>query len=83
MADGFWGVDDGGISGNEATGIREGKGGRRGAPSEAKTAPHGRVTVSGDRVGMLVDMDARTLTMPDIRGQCGRPHCVQLPRKTK
>ena len=61
MADGFWGVDDSGRS-DSGTGIRHGRFGIAGAPSEAKTAG-GRVFLSGDRVGLLVDMGARTLAI--------------------
>ena len=64
---GFWGVDNEGIA-HPMCGIRRGHGGKEAAPDEARlvAAPGtGRkyVIASGDRVGMLVDMDARTLTM--------------------
>ena len=55
------------------TGIRRGKGGQSKVPKEALIArPHDReaygessqcVFVAGDRIGLLVDMDAHTLTM--------------------
>ena len=63
MADGFWGVDDHGGSGKAGGGIRRGKGGTEIAPAEAKTADGGGVFRSGDLVGLLVDMDARTLAI--------------------
>jgi hypothetical protein len=62
--DGFWGVDDRG-TGTSYTGIRRGVGGRAAAPDEAIIMTEaGRVIFfAGDRVGLLVDRDARTLTM--------------------
>ena len=73
-ASSFWGVDSSGYCGESIlTGIRRGKGGQSKVPKEAMIArPHDReaygessqcVFVAGDRIGLLVDMDAHTLTM--------------------
>ena len=69
-ASSFWGVDSSGYCEESIlTGIRRGKGGQSKAPEEALTGAsrlHGRpigVFVAGDRIGLLVDMDAHTLTM--------------------
>ena len=68
-ASSFWGVDSSGFPEESIlTGIRRGKGGQSKVPEEALTArPHDRpphcVFVAGDRIGLLVDMDAHTLTM--------------------
>ena len=61
-ASNFWGIDDSGSSGTNLSGIRRGKGGQRSAPAEAKSS-HGFLFASGDRVGLLVDMDEHTLTI--------------------
>ena len=74
MQAGFWGVDDSGESSSEdqhlserCCGIRR-DGGLYNVPGEAKCAlvendsePH--VFLAGDKIGMELDMDARTLTM--------------------
>ena len=70
MPDGFWGVADLG-NGGKYSGIRCGAGNRdEGVPEEAMTQTCNipchlskRVFLAGDRVGLLVDMDARTLTI--------------------
>ena len=59
---GFWGVDNSG-DGDRISGIRRGAGGEESAPAEARTAAGVEIFLAGDRVGLLVDMDARTLTM--------------------
>lgn len=72
MSDDFWGVDDCGIPG-PYSGIRRGDGALEAVPDEAKIGVtdgeravrvfrQGAVFSQGDRVGLLVDMDARTLT---------------------
>ena len=67
---GFWGVDDGGDNTSKMhAGIRRGAAGEEPTPEEARTAPGNLVFVSGDRVGLLVDMDARTLTVLGLRGR--------------
>ena len=58
---GFWGVDDSGGAG-EGSGMRLGQGGNAEVPAAARSG-RGRVFRNGDRVGLLVDMDARRLTM--------------------
>ena len=65
LAHGFWGIDDIG-DGGETTGVRRGKGGEEGAPPAALvdlgTSQERGLFVRGDRLGLLVDMDERTLT---------------------
>lgn len=65
LAQGFWGIEDSG-DGCVDTGIHRGKGGEEGAPSAALvdigTSQQRGLFVRGDRLGLLVDMDERTLT---------------------
>ena len=68
MAAGFWGVDDACPPKNTHNcGVRRGEGRVSAAPSEARCARDRggslRVFLVGDRLGLQVDMDARTLTM--------------------
>lgn len=58
---GFWGVDDSGGAG-EGSGIRLGRASHAEVPPIAK-GERNRVFRNNDVVGLLVDMDARTLTM--------------------
>ena len=61
---GFWGISDGDNGTDKLfAGTRRGAGGVEATPAAARMAPGERVFVSGDRVGLLVDMDFRTLTI--------------------
>jgi hypothetical protein len=61
---GFWGISDGDNDTCKLfAGTRRGARGVEATPAAARMAPGERVFVSGDRVGLLVDMDFRTLTI--------------------
>mmetsp|Transcript_36178 Transcript_36178/g.116490 ORF Transcript_36178/g.116490 Transcript_36178/m.116490 type:complete len:232 (+) Transcript_36178:218-913(+) len=63
LAHGFWGIEDSG-DGGESCGVRRGKGGDEEAPTEAHIGRDVTAPIFGrnDRLGLLVDMDERTLT---------------------
>ena len=76
LSEGFWGVDDVGVDEERygsGAGIRRGGGSVQNAPDEAICAISGaslhnaggepRIFLNGDTVGLLVNMDARTLTI--------------------
>ena len=69
MSSGFYGVDSSIKGGGRYSGIRRGLGGHESVPVAASVADasgihaNGVTFNSGDRIGLLVDMDARTMTM--------------------
>ena len=72
LSEGFWGVDDGSYA-SQYSGMRRGDGSIEDAPDEAICAISGasvdddggepRIFLNGDTIGLLVNMDAHTLTI--------------------